>query len=178
MIEGEKITLTIPEKQHLKQMMKWRNTPELKVFSGEYRELSYSHQINWWKDKVLKDDLCQYFVIKPIGEDKIIGTASLVNIHPVYKKAQFGILIGDKKYRNNGFGSDALRTIMKFGFKELNLNRIWSEVYSNNIAIEIYRHLGFKDEGVMRQSVYKNGSYLDSHILAILKEEYDRLYGK
>lgn len=175
MIKGKKTILELPEEKHLKQMLEWRNTPELKMFFGEYRELSYNHQINWWRDKVLNDDSCQYFVIKPISKNKIIGTASLVNVHPVYRKAEFGILIGDEEYRNGGYGSDALRTIIKFGFEELNLNRIWCEVYSNNTAIEIYRHLGFKDEGIMRKSVYKNGSYLDSHILGMLREEYDQL---
>ena len=52
------------------------------------------------------------------------------------------------------------------------MNRIWCEVYSNNDALQIYKHLGFKEEGVLRQNYYSEGEYWDSHILSMLKEEY------
>ena len=69
-----------------------------------------------------------------------------------------------------------LRTIMKYGFNDLNLNRIWCEVYSNNAAIDIYEKVGFVREGTLRQNVFKDGEYLDSTILSILKHEYYEKY--
>jgi hypothetical protein len=174
MLKGKKVTLHLPEEKHLKKMLEWRNDPNLRQFFREYRELSYEHQVKWWKDKALSDDSWQYFVMKPNGEDKIIGVIGLVYIHPIYKTAEFAISIGDENYRNGGFGSDALRTIIKYGFEELNLNRIWCEVYSNNKAIDVYRHIGFKDEGLLRQTVYKNGQYHDSYILGMLKDEWQK----
>jgi RimJ/RimL family protein N-acetyltransferase len=102
----------------------------------------------------------------------IIGSIGLTYIHPIYKSAEFSITIGHKDYRGGGYGSDALRTIIKYGFEQLNLNRIWCEVYSNNDAIDIYRHIGFKDEGILRQTVFKNSEYLDSYVLGMLKSDY------
>ena len=66
----------------------------------------------------------------------------------------------------------SLRTLIKYGFEELNMNRIWCEVYSNNDALHIYKHLDFVEEGVLRQNYYAEGKYWDSHILSMLKEEY------
>ena len=45
-------------------------------------------------------------------------------------------------FRGKGIGSDALRTLMKYGYEEINLNKIWCEVFSNNDAIDIYRKIG------------------------------------
>jgi RimJ/RimL family protein N-acetyltransferase len=126
----------------------------------------------WWNDKILNDDSWQFFVVKPLDKDMIIGSIGLTYIHPIYKSAEFSITIGHKDYRGGGYGSDALRTIIKYGFEQLNLNRIWCEVYSNNDAIDIYRHIGFKDEGILRQTVFKNSEYLDSYVLGMLKSDY------
>ena len=81
------------------------------------------------------------------------------------------ILIGDV-FRNGGYGSDALRLLIAYGFNTLNLHRIWCEVYSNNSAINVYRHLGFKDEGILRQHHYDEGQYWDSHMLGLLRSEW------
>ena len=77
------------------------------------------------------------------------------------------------KYRGKGFGSDALRQLCRYGFEYLNLNRIWCEVYSNNASLDMYRHIGFKDEGILRENYYSEGKYWDSHILSMLKRDYD-----
>ena len=42
-------------------------------------------------------------------------------------------------------------------------------------AIDIYRHIGFKDEGILRQTVFKNGTYLDTHVLGMLRSDYNKI---
>jgi len=170
MIRGKKVILQVPDKKHLELMLQWRNNPDFRQYYREYRVLNKNQQLKWWKRRVIKDDSWQYFVVSPASEkDKIIGFVGLTYIHPIYKTAE---------YRGKGYGSDALRTVIKYGFEQLNLNRIWCEVYSNNKSVDVYRYLGFKDEGVLRQSVFKNGEYLDSYILSMLKEEYMNLMDK
>jgi UDP-4-amino-4,6-dideoxy-N-acetyl-beta-L-altrosamine N-acetyltransferase len=179
MITGKKIILDIPQEHHLEKMLEWRNTPEFRKYFREYRVLSKEHQHKWWREKVISDDTWQYFVIKPQSEpDKIIGVTGLLYLHPVYKTGEFAINIGDPDFREGGYGSDALRTLTKYGFDQLNLNRIWCEVYSNNAAIDIYRHIGFIDEGLLRQTVFKDGEYLDSYILSMLRTDYEKLSWK
>ena len=77
------------------------------------------------------------------------------------------------EYRSGGYGSDALRTLIKYGFNDLNLNKIWCEVYTNNDALDIYRHIGFKDEGLIRQHYFNDGKYWDSNLLSLLRCEYE-----
>ncbi len=177
MIEGEKIVLDRVEEKHLPQLLEWRNDPANRKFYREYRVLTIEDKKKWYNDKILNDNSWQFFVVKPREKtDSIIGTVGLTYINFVYGTAEFSITLGDKDYRGRGYGSDMLRTIMKYGFNDLNLNRIWCEVYSNNAAIEIYEKVGFVREGTLRQNVFKDGEYLDSTILSILKDEYYEKY--
>jgi hypothetical protein len=174
MLKGEKIILDSPREEHLEQMLRWRNNPEYIQYYREYRVLNNVQQHMWWKNKILNDQSWQYFVVKPVEEpDKIIGVTGLTYIHPIYKTAEFAITIGDPEYRGSGYGSNALRTVIKYGFEQLNLNRIFGEVYNNNEAVGVYRHIGFKDEGTLRQTVFKNGKYCDSFMLGMLRSDYE-----
>ena len=174
MIKGKKIILDSVEEEHLPLLLKWRNDPNFRQYYREYRVLTVEQQRKWWVDKVLNDNSWQYFVVKPVQDpEKIIGVAGLTYIHPIYRTGEFAITLGDSSYRGKGYGSDTLKTLINYGFNDLNLNKIWCEVYENNKAIEIYRKIGFKDEGILRQQVYKNGKFLDSYILSMLRSEYE-----
>jgi len=175
MLTGKKIYLSALNKESLEQLRQWRNQPDLRKYFREYREISKEMQQLWFDNEVLKDPNQVNFEIHDIETNKLLGHCGLYYINWIHRRTEFGIYIGDAKYRNGGYGSDALRTLIKYGFEDLNLNKIWCEVYDNNEAIDIYRHIGFKDEGTLRQNVFKNNKYSDSYILSFLKEEYDDL---
>lgn len=176
MLKGKKVNLCSIERESLEQLRTWRNQPELRKYFREHREINSAMQNSWYEEKVLKDNNQVNFEIRDTKTDKLIGHCGLYYVHWVYRHAEFGIYIGDASYRSGGYGSDALRTLIKYGFEDLNLHRIWCEVYGNNKAIEVYKHIGFKSEGILRQNVFKNNEYLDSYILGILKEEYKNIY--
>jgi UDP-4-amino-4,6-dideoxy-N-acetyl-beta-L-altrosamine N-acetyltransferase len=177
MIKGNLIYLVKPQKEDMPLLLEWRNNPEHRKYYREYRESNLEDQLNWYENIMMKDSTWHHFIVKPIDNPNInIGVAFLNHIHPIYKTGEFGITLGNPEYRGKGYGKDMLLTLIKYGFEELNLNRIWCEVYSNNDSIHVYRKIGFKDEGVLRQHVYKNGEYLDSYMLGMLKNEYNTLY--
>jgi len=176
MLRGKKIILTAIQEKNLKQLRHWRNLPELRKYFREYRILSEKMQENWFK-KIQKDTNQYNFEIHvPQGDSsKLIGHCGLYYINWIHRSGEFGIYIGDRTFLSGGYGADALRTLLTYGFNDLNLNRIWCEVYGNNDALGIYRHIGFKDEGVLRQSYFNEGKYWDSYILSMLKTEYEKL---
>jgi RimJ/RimL family protein N-acetyltransferase len=62
---------------------------------------------------------------------------------------------------------------MEHGFAELNLNRIWLAVLADNVRAErLYRSLGFREEGRLRDAQYKRGRYLDVILMALLRREF------
>ena len=173
MLKGKKVNLRAVEQDSIEQFRQWRNRPELRKYFREYRELSSTMQNAWYENRVLSDDKQVNFEIR--FKDALIGHCGLYYIDWIHRHAEFGIYIGDNSFRSGGFGSDALRTLVKYGFNDLNLNKIWCEVYTNNDALDVYRHIGFKDEGVLRQHYYNEGQYWDSTMLSMLKSECEFL---
>ena len=173
MIEGKKTYLRgVIKELDLELFRNYRNNPELRRYFREHREITPDMQEEWW-ESVRKDPNQYNFTILSKPGIEIIGHCGLYYIDWIARKAEFGIYIGRESHRSCGRGSDALRTLIKYGFETLNLNKISCEVYSNNQSLHLYRRLGFKDEGVLRENYYDEGKYWDSHILSILRVEYD-----
>src|SRR5262249_23759045 len=79
----------------------------------------------------------------------------------------------DKAYWNRGYGTEALRLLLRHGFHTLNLNRVALRVYGNNArAIHAYEKAGFAHEGQLRQAIYKEGAYRDVLLMSVLREEW------
>ncbi len=84
-------------------------------------------------------------------------------------------MIGDKTYWNRGYGTEAVRLLVKHGFNTLNLNRIFLHVFENNPrAIRAYEKAGFVHEGRERQAEFTEGEYMDVLVMSILKDEFDQ----
>ncbi|NJN34193.1 MAG: GNAT family N-acetyltransferase [Saprospiraceae bacterium] len=99
-----------------------------------------------------------------------IGTVQLTNIHALNRNAEFSIMIGDKNYWSRGVGEQAAREMVRHGFQDLNLHRIYLYVLPQNTrAIKLYEKIGFQTEGILRGSIFKNGDYQDLILMAILK---------
>ena len=72
-----------------------------------------------------------------------------------------------------GIMTEALDAMLKFGFEDYGLNRIAARVMKGNDAsIGVLRKLGFVQEGLLRESLYKNGRYHDLLVFSVLKSEY------
>ena len=173
MIEGKKIVLESVDSDHLEQFRIWRNKPELRKYFREYREISDKMQQEWYL-KITKDTNQVNFSIKDKETRELIGHCGLYYINWITRAAEFGIYIGQDSHKSGGFGSDALRQLCRYGFEDLNLNKIWCEVYSNNTSIEVYKHLGFIEEGILRDNYFSEGRYWNSHIMSVLKTEYEK----
>ena len=82
-------------------------------------------------------------------------------------------MIGDKDYWGKGYGSDALKVLIRFIFEEVNIYKIKLNVFSfNKRAISCYKKLGFKEEGILKDELYRNGKYFDIIPMALFKEDF------
>jgi RimJ/RimL family protein N-acetyltransferase len=107
-----------------------------------------------------------------------IGNTNLFNASPENRSSELGIMIGEKEYWSRGFGTDALTTLARFGFDEMNLNRIQLTVYSfNERAQAAYRKAGFVEEGRLRQAMYRQGVYHDILVMGLLRDEFEAAHG-
>lgn len=114
------------------------------------------------------------FSIVTIDEDKLLGSISLENIDYINRNATLGIFIGDKDYRSKGYGTEAIRLILEYGFKYKNLHNINLDLMSfNERALKCYTKCGFKEYGRRRACKYINGKYYDSIGMDILDNEFE-----
>ncbi len=113
------------------------------------------------------------FSIFTLADDRLVGQCTLFRTDVRNRYGTIGIVIPAPRNRQRGYGTDALRILVNYGFKELNLHRLEIEVFAfNESAIRVYEKVGFKREVVKRQAVYRDGQYSDSLIMSILRQEW------
>jgi len=171
-IIGEKTRLRAVERSDIPAFVRWFNDPEVRQYLSMYLPLSQAQEERWF-ERQLEDESGHVFAIET-AEGIHIGNVGLHGIDWKNRKAFCGIVIGEKAYWNQGYGADALRALLRFGFEELNLHRVFLHVYDfNGRAIRCYEKVGFRYEGRLRQSQFTEGRYVDELIMAMLREEWE-----
>ena len=115
-----------------------------------------------------------FFAVCEVGADQFIGTVWLKGVNLVDGNAELAIFM-DRDHIGSGYGSDAQRAILNFGFLNLGLQRVWLTAYTaNERAIRSYERLGFRHEGRLRQSWRGPRGLEDTVLMAILRDEWLR----
>lgn len=170
MIKGHKTYLRAIEEGDLKQLLEWRNKPQLRKFFREYRELSWDQQIWWYENIVLKDDKVRMFSILDENK-KLLGACGLCYINWVDRNADFSIYLGASDiYIDDDLAVDAAKSLIKYGFEELNLHRLWAEIYDfDKPKSKMFDTLGFKLDGRHRETHWTDGKWCDSLFFSLLE---------
>ena len=168
---GERIYLSPRSTEDVEIFTEWLNDFETTDYTGRSFML-YTLEA---EKKYLEEntDAEATFSIIDMKKDKMIGVVGIENINHIKRKGTLGVFIGDKAYRENGYGTEAIRLVLDFGFNYLNLNNIKLDVLEfNKRAIACYKKCGFKEYGRRRQSEFLNGKYYDTIEMDILAEEF------
>ena len=114
-----------------------------------------------------------HFAICRLSDDRAVGVIDLHEIDLTNGGAGLGIIIGDPADRGQGYGGDALDTLIDFGFEELRLERVWLDVNASNPhARRLYERVGFVHEATFRNGLFRGGRYEDVLRMAILRSEW------
>lgn len=175
MIRGEKVYLRAIEREDLPVLMRWRNLPEYRKHFREYRELNMDMQTNWYEKKVLGDPSTEMFAVCDNLSDELLGCCGLCYINWVHRNADLSLYIGkDECYIDeDGIAEESCRLLFQYGFYQLGLQKIWSELYEFDYKkIDLYCNLGMRIDGVLRKQYYYDGKWWDSKMLSILAEDW------
>lgn len=116
-----------------------------------------------------------FFLIRTNEEERLIGFLGLFGIQPSHGEAWLAIGIGERQDWGKGYGSDAVRIILRYAFTELNLHRVSLNVLSyNRRAVRSYEKAGFRLEGTLRQAVQREGQRVDVYVMGILRIEWEQ----
>jgi RimJ/RimL family protein N-acetyltransferase len=174
---GEKCYLSPISLEDAEKWTEWDSDLEFAVPLGEEAFMVFSLD----KTKEIISNIIKkqdpVFSIIDLETDTPIGRCMFFNVDQVNRKAMLGIGIGKKDYWNKGYGLDATKLLLDYGFNLLNLNNIMLGVFSyNQRAINCYRKIGFKEIGRRRKSKIIGGRMFDEVFMDILAEEFESVY--
>jgi RimJ/RimL family protein N-acetyltransferase len=135
--------------------------------------VSASETVAWLSKTIVDKDVLTLGIVEK-SSDQLIGYAGIAGICRINRSGEYYICLGDKSKWGKGYGTEVTRLIVAHGFASLNLNRIMLTVSDvNGGGVKAYLRAGFKQEGVLRQACYRNGSYHDKIIMSTLKPEWE-----
>ncbi|MCL2519437.1 MAG: GNAT family N-acetyltransferase [Spirochaetaceae bacterium] len=112
------------------------------------------------------------FAIVRNEDDVYMGGCSVQKFDEIARIANIGIFLG-KPYQRLGYGYEALSLLIRFIFNELNIRKIKLFVFSfNEAGIALYKKLGFKEEGVLKEELYREGRYHDSIVMGLFRRDW------
>jgi RimJ/RimL family protein N-acetyltransferase len=179
MIEGKLVRLRAPEMTDLDRYYTWIND----------REVTQRLVMRYPVPLAAEEAWLRAHATKPLSYDHVwfaidakdgthIGGINFHVVRPENRNARLGIMIGDKSRWSQGYGTDAMLTLLRFGFEEMNLHRIDLTVDAENArAIACYRKCGFIEEGRMRECRYQQGTYGDQLVMSVLRDEFYERWG-
>lgn len=171
---GEKLKLSQPREEDTELMLRWgEDSDYLRNIDTEFALPRTQEQL---ASEGAPNPHEVYFRLRTIDEDRLIG---FIVIHSIEWNNRAGLLaigIGNAEDRSKGFGTDALKLILRYAFYELNLDRVGLEVIEyNGGGIRAYEKVGFQIEGRKRSMVYRDGKRFDVIVMGILRPEWEAI---
>ena len=163
--------------EEIEKFTEWMNDFQVTDYINKSEQIMTAIGEKEWLENTARKNENKNFNIIDLNSNKLIGTIGLEKFNWTSRNAVLGIFIGDKNYRNNGYGTEAIKLLLEFGFKYLNLHSIRLSLLSvNERAHKCYLKCGFKDAGKSREEIFLNGKYYDKLYMDILEGEFEGDY--
>jgi RimJ/RimL family protein N-acetyltransferase len=142
---------------------------------GSRRRVTSRDDLEAWLDTELDKTSVQEG--KTLGiegpDEELIGTLWYGSFDPTDRQTTVGLYLGDAETRGQGYGQDALQTLLGYLFDDLGLHKVRLFVLSTNQqAIACYERCGFQTEGTLRDHRFFAGRFHDFLAMAILAPEW------
>ncbi len=178
MIEGKLVRLRAIEPADAANAYKWINDREVTRYLMARYPFSLASEEDWAKVAAKPSEYSEARFAIETKDGQHIGFCGLHRGRPEERTADLGIMIGDRGFHERGYGTDAMMTMVRFGFEQMNLHRISLGVFEfNQRAQAVYHKVGFVDEGSERHGYFQDGRYWDVLRMSILEDEWRDLHG-
>ncbi len=163
-LETEKIRLELTNLNNIYRIIQIES--DNSEFVGQY-------DTNKHKDVINDDDGLHLSIIEK-SNSSLIGYIILAGLTNTNDSIEFRRIVVSEK--GKGFGKDSLTLVKKHCFENLNAHRIWLDVFEDNFrAIQLYKSQGFSIDGILRDSVKRNGKYFSLLLMSILKSDFGEI---
>jgi RimJ/RimL family protein N-acetyltransferase len=174
LFKGKLVRLAAPQADDYTYFAKWSENDEyLRIMDNDPAKPVSAEMHAQWEQGFSNAPNLYFFRLRTLTDDQLIGTAVLGDVHAMNQTAHLGIAIADPAYWGKGYGTDAMHLILGYAFRELNLYRVNSSTISYNTrSIKLHEKVGFKHEGVQRQSIQRERQRYDVIYFGILQHEW------
>jgi RimJ/RimL family protein N-acetyltransferase len=179
--KGELVRLSAFDHEELgKAYAGWNRDSEFHRLLDTDATILYSAKagVNFF-EKMLKEESSanHFFSIRKLDDNRLLGDIGLDVIHDWRSRDAFvGLGIADRNDWGKGYGTDAMKIILRFAFTELNLRRVTLTVFEYNPrAIRSYEKTGFRHEGRLRGALLRGGKRWDMLYMGILAEDWKEM---
>jgi RimJ/RimL family protein N-acetyltransferase len=177
-LKGRYVTLRPVEKADLQALTRWINDPEVRFYLEAYLPQSLQDEEKWLEG-LGKDKQHNIVFIIQTAKGQAIGLMGLHNIRWRDRVATTGALIGEKKFWGRGLGSKAKALLLDYAFNTLNLRKIRSDAIAfNERSIAYSKKCGYREEGRLKEQIFRNGKYWDLVQLAVFRPEFEAVWKK
>jgi len=160
-------------KNHLKKVMKWRNSTHIKSHMYSEPKITYSSQLLWFS-KINNDQQQKYWIIREDNVD--VGLVCLTDINHIHKRCSWAYYLGEESSWGKGIGKQVELNILNYVFSYLKLNKLCCEVLSSNQkVVDIHIKYGSSIEGKLRDHIFKKKLFHDVIIMGITKSDWEKI---
>ena len=176
-LKTERTMLRLIELTDLNSIHNLHSLPETDEFNalGIPESISVTEQIitPWIAENNLKHIKNYTFAITSKEDEQFIGLFGFKIGNEKYKRGEVWFKLHVDHWRK-GYGTECLKAILNYGFNTLNLNKLWAEIYEIDIKkLNFFKMKGFEIDATLREHYFHNGNYYSSHILSLLRREYE-----
>jgi RimJ/RimL family protein N-acetyltransferase len=171
MLRGERVVLRPTSPADYPALYEWRTDAATwtAMSSSPLWPLTFADFAEFY-DRIVRDKDVVEFAIEADGT--LVGRCGMFHLDPLARNAEVGISFGGE-HRGKGYGRDAMRVLLRYGFTYRNLHRVWLETLASNVAgLRAYAAAGFVEEGRLREHAWVDGRYEDTVRMAVLRSEW------
>jgi len=174
LLHGDRVRFRALEDHDLPDLVRWWRDPEWSVLQQMIvrprPDVPVTEMFRSWSSSERGGDVG--FSVVDRESDVLVGHVTLFGGALPVRAATLAVMIGSEHVRQ-GFGTDAVRVLTDYGFREMGLNRIEIRVHAfNDRAQAVYRRIGYRQEGVRRDATFHDGRFHDEVVMSVLAREW------
>ena len=175
MFEGKFVTLRALEKEDLPSLKEWRNSLHVRKSTREYKLLNMINQKNWF-ESIHQSNPPKDIMFGILNRrKKLIGVTGLTYIDWKNRNSEISIYLSTINWQTKPEAKEVINLVMEYGFEELNLNRLYVEIFSlMKENIKLFTKMKFFKEGQLREKIWRQNKWWDTLIFSKLAKEYKK----
>lgn len=172
-MEGKFVKLRALEEEDLTLLKEWRNSQHVRKTTREFRLLDMINQKKWFESihNTYPPKDIMFGVLNK--KNRLIGVTGLTYIDWKNRHAEISIYLAVEKWQKTKEAQDIINLITEYGFGELNMHRLWAEIFSiADENIELFERMKFVKEGTLRDKLWRKRKWWDSFLYSKLSTDH------